>query len=148
MIHFELGDTISTETITRLTHCHPDQPHWRLEMLKLKNAMEESYFARTGQLCTIQTIQDTLHVCTHEEAAHLNRRHFDNNLRRAAKAHARSLSVDDSGFTEQAKARHRRSVDFQDRLLTAVAKVKKSFKPQPHSRVTPTFRNGQMDSPK
>lgn len=99
-------------------------------------------FLDRGQIVTITQRKHDLVILTDEEMPAHNARLFKNDIRKAARAHARMLGGDRSQMSNDTLAIHDRALQVQGAQLAAIGRVRREIAASMRERSTPALASG------
>jgi hypothetical protein len=132
------GSRIAAEVIERAFNVKRGTDAYQMAWLKASQHISRRFLDR-GEIVTITQRKHDLVILTDEEMPAHNARMFRNDIRKAARAHARMLGGDRSKMSEQTLKVHDRALAVQGAQLAALATARKEFKPSRRERATPVL---------
>lgn len=100
-------------------------------------------FLDRGEIVTITQRKHDLVILTDEEMPAHNARLFKNDIRKAARVHARMLGGDRSKMSDDTLKLHDRAITVQGAQLAAITGVRRTFALTPKERSTPALTHGK-----
>lgn len=113
----EKGMTIDIPIIAHFSGRKPGTKEYDFAKLALRERIMKHF----NQSVTVRCEGDTLHICTDEEAALHNPKMFDQRTKQLARLHTRTLAIDSTNLNEVTAKRLERRIDFQSRIVGAMA---------------------------
>lgn len=129
------GDGISREKCESILRVSATDDKYGLKLLALKETVVRGLENR-GLPVTVVCDHGGLKILTDEEAAEYNPIQFTLGLQKAAQAHRRTMLVDQSGLTVDARKSLDRRIEIQGKVLQAVSETRKTLTAEPHRRIT------------
>ncbi len=136
------GSTVSTETIERAFGVKRGTDAFNIAALKACQYVARRFLDR-GEVVTVTMRKHALVILTDEEVPEHNARVFRNEIKKAARAHARSAGADRSKMSVETQAVHDRHLVVQGAQLAAMAQVRRELRPAVRERSTPRRIRGE-----
>jgi len=130
------GSRIPAEVIERAFNVKRGTDAYQMAAMRAVNHISRRFLDR-GEIVTITQRKHDLVILTDDEVPAHNSRLFRNDIRKAARAHARMLGADRSLMSERTIKLHDRALAVQGAQLAAVSRVRREFSPSPRARTTP-----------
>ena len=134
------GDVIAAESLEGILLIKRDDARFGLKILGLKEKIESELDAR-GHPVTVRIDKGSLVILTDEEAAVYNPEQFDLGVRKAGRAHRRTIAVDMNNLEDGNRKKLERRIEVQGRVLQAIRKERRVLSVEPH-RVIPKIEVG------
>lgn len=133
------GSRVPAETIERAFHVKRGTDAYQMAAMRASQYIARRFLDR-GEIVTVTQRKHDLVILTDEEMPAHNARLFKNNIRAAARTHARMLGGDRSKMSEETLRVHDRALTVQGAQLAAMASACKDLKPRPRERQLPKRR--------
>jgi hypothetical protein len=139
------GSRVAAEVIERAFNVKRGTDAYQMAAMRAQQHIARRFLDR-GEIVTVTQRKHDLVILTDEEVPAHNSRLFRNDIKKAARAHARQLGADRSLMTEETLKLHDRTLSVQGAQLAAVSRVRREFSPSPRTRTTPpTLGAGKPD---
>lgn len=140
------GSRIPAETIERAFGVKRGTDAYQMASMRAVKYVSRRFLDR-GEIVTITQRKHDLVVLTDDEMPAHNARIFRNNLRAAARSHARMLGGDRSRMSEDTIKLHDRALVVQGAQLSALGRARAEVKAMPRERATPALPPGSRRKP-
>lgn len=135
------GSRVAAEVIERAFNVKRGTDAYQMAAMRAGAHIAKRFLDR-GEIVTITQRKHDLVILTDDEMPAHNARLFKNDIRKAARAHARMLGGDRSKMSEDTLKVHDRALTVQGAQLAAIANARREFKPKPAERKTPALAAG------
>lgn len=136
------GSHIAAEVIERAFHVKRGTDAYQMAAMRASQHIARRFLDR-GEIVTITQRKHDLVILTDDEMPAHNARLFKNDIRKAARAHARMLGGDRSKMSDNTLKIHDRALAVQGAQLAALARARREFKPARRERSTPALATGK-----
>ena len=131
------GDYLSPDFCETRVKCRDRKNKaYSLQLNALRDWIERARES-IGRPIVVKCDHDGIRVLDDEDAATYTSQQFASALRRAGRAHRKSLHVDVGRLCPETRRKHERNVEIQGKQIQAVAMVTVQYKLTPHARRTP-----------
>lgn len=135
------GSHIPAEVIELAFNVRRDTGAYQIAFMRAANYIQRRFLDR-GETITITQRRFDLIILTDEEVPAHNERLFRNEIRKAARTHARSSAADRSQMSEATAKFHDRTLVVQGTTLAAISRVTREIKAATRTRATPALLRG------
>lgn len=133
------GDTISAAEIEAAYGISREDKRYGLRLQQAKSFIERQAFVHRGELWTIHSVKDQLHICTDAEALEYNEHAFEAGFNRMKASHIRTLAIDVTQLDAEDRQILERCQHSQSVQLQAIKNSRRQLRLAPHTRTTPSI---------
>jgi hypothetical protein len=138
------GSVISAATIEHAFNVKRGTDAFQMASMRASKYIQGRFLDR-GEVVTLTQRKHDLVILTDDEMPAHNARLFRNDIKKAARAHARMLGGDRSKMSDATVKLHDRALTVQGAQLAAISRARLEVKAATRERTTPALAPGKKD---